>query len=96
MPPNYRHGLVFIDDSQNLESLEAMVAEFKEWSSFFSDGLVGFQYGYRADREWWEKFEDPAKTIGDELIQNIPNVVGLYWVDFTLETILQPEEDAQP
>jgi hypothetical protein len=73
-----------------------MVAEFKEWGSFFSDGLVGFQYGYRADKKWWEKLEDPAKKIGDELLQHIPNAVGLYWVDFTLETILQPEEDAQP
>ncbi len=93
MPPNYRHGLVFIDDSQNLESLEAMVAEFKEWGSFFSDGQVGFQYGYRADKKWWEKLEDPAKQIGDELRQNIPNTVGLYWVDFTLETVLQPENN---
>lgn len=93
MPPHYRHGLVFIDDSQNLESLEAMVAEFKEWGSYFSDGQVGFQYGYRSDKNWWANFEDPAKKIGDELLRSIPNTIGLYWVDFTLETVLEPEEN---
>lgn len=91
MPPSYRHGLVFIDDSQNLESLEAMVAEFKEWGSYFSDAQVGFQYGYRSDKKWWANFEDPAKKIGEELRRSIPNTIGLYWVDFTLETVLEPE-----
>jgi len=91
MPPNYRHGLVFINDGQSLESLEDMVADFKEWGSYFSDGQVGFQYGYNSDKKWWGQFDDPAKLIGDELNQNIPNSIGLYWVDFTLETVLQPE-----
>ena len=96
LPPSYHEGLVFIDDSQNLESFEAMVAEFKDWGSYFSDGQVGFQFGYRADRNWWMNLEDPAKKIGDELLRTIPNVVGLYWVDFTLETVLQPEDNLDP
>jgi hypothetical protein len=96
MPPNYRHGIVFIDDSQNLESMEAMVAEFKAWGEYFSAGQVAFQYGYRSDKVWWSELEDPAKTIGDALLRNIPNTVGLYWVDFTLESLLQPEAYQHP
>ena len=90
MPPTYHKDIVFIDDSQELGSMQNMLDEFQYWGSYFSEGLVGFQYGYQSDKSWWQAYEDPAKYIGDKLKHHIPNTIGLYWVDFTLEVILEP------
>ena len=59
MPPTAREGLTFIDDSQILPSLDAMVDEFAEWAKTFAPAPVGFQIGYDSDRPWWEKLQDP-------------------------------------
>lgn len=91
MPPIHREGIVFIDDSQDFDSKEDMIAEFKDWGERFSGAQVGFQYGYSTDKSWWSLYEDPALVIGQEILNEIPNTVGLYWVDFTLEEILMPE-----
>lgn len=90
MPPTERDGLVFIDDSQGLESLDAMVDEFKLWGEAFAPAPVGFQYGYRSDKVWWKEFNDPPAEIGNSLIESIPNTEGLYWVDFTVFDIFPP------
>lgn len=50
MPPTYRDGLVFIDDSQGFESLEQLVSEFQEWGEAFYPFPVGFQCGYPRDK----------------------------------------------
>ena len=91
MPPTERKGLVFIDDSQQLENLDAMVAEFQTWGETFAPAAVGFQYGYPADKTWWREFEDPPKEIGEALLEAIPNAEGLYWVDFTIFDIFPPQ-----
>src|SRR5262245_14829671 len=91
MPPTYRTGLVFIDDSQGHGSLQAMVTEFSQWGQAFASAPVGFQYGYRSDRTWWRKLSDPPKTIGDALLTAIPNTRDLLWVDFTAYDIWPPE-----
>lgn len=90
MPPTFREGLVFIDDSQGVSSKQVLLDEFKEWGEYFSGGQVGFQYGYDSDRAWWGGMNDPAKEFGQALKDEIPNTIGLYWVDFTLETVLKP------
>ena len=59
MPPLYRDGLVLVDDSQQFESLEHLVAEFGAWGEAFAPSPVGFQYGYPADSVWWEQLDDP-------------------------------------
>ena len=84
MPPTEREGLVFIDDSQGLDSQEAMVAEFKRGGEAFAPAPVGFQYGYLSDKVWWKELEDPPAEIGNSLIDSVPNTEGLYWVDFTV------------
>ena len=33
---------------------------------------------------WWKELPDPAKDIGNTLIGTIPNLYGLYWVDFSI------------
>jgi hypothetical protein len=90
MPPNYRTGLVFIDDSQGHGSLNAMVTEFSNWGQTFAPSPVGFQYGYQSDKSWWSNLNDPPRTIGNALLASIPNTRDLVWVDFTAYDIWPP------
>lgn len=90
MPPTARDGLVFIDDSQILPSLDAMVEEFAEWGRAFAPAPVGFQYGYESDRSWWKQLEDPPADIGRRILDAVPNTEGLYWVDFTVLEVFPP------
>lgn len=78
MPPTYRDGVFFIDDSQQFESFEAMVSEFTAWGNAFAPAPVGFQYGYPADRPWWQGLQDPPTEIGQTILENVPNTKGLF------------------
>jgi hypothetical protein len=91
MPPTYRTGLVFIDDSQGHGSLGAMVNEFSTWGQTFAPSPVGYQYGYQSDKTWWSDLADPPRDIGNALLANIPNTRDLLWVDFTAYDIWPPE-----
>jgi len=88
MPSTYRGNILFVDDSQDFtfssSPFNAMVNEFKAWGQSFPKNKVAFQFGYSADEGWWGKLNDPVKTIGDKLIQNVSNCAGLFWVDFTI------------
>jgi hypothetical protein len=90
MPPTYRDGLVFVDDSQQFESFDDMVNEFAAWGKFFASSPVGFQYGYPADKDWWKQLADPPREIGQKILENAPNTVGLFWVDFTVLQVFPP------
>jgi len=96
MPPTEREGLLFIDDSQILPSLEVMVDEFVEWGRAFAPAPVGFQYGYPSDRPWWSKLEDPPGDVGRAILERVPNTEGLYWVDFTVLDLFPPGPDDRP
>ncbi len=85
MPPDYRERLIFVNDSQDLGALGQMKIEFQNWANFFSPSPVAFQIGYESDKSWWQYYYDPAGTIGRELINIIPNLNGIFWVDFTLK-----------
>ena len=87
MPPTYRGNILFVDDSQIFPNMSALVNEFKSWGQKFYPNPVAFQYGYPADKPWWSLLPDPVKTIGQSLINNIPNCSGLFWVDFTINDI---------
>jgi hypothetical protein len=89
MPPTYRTGMAFIDDSQEFPSLNAMVAEFAAWGHAFAPSPVGFQYGYEADQQWWGSLDNPPLDIGTAILEAAPNTSDLYWVDFTMEQIWQ-------
>ncbi|MGA7617336.1 MAG: hypothetical protein WBX15_19400 [Thermoanaerobaculia bacterium] len=93
MPPTVREGILFIDDSQIFPSLDAMIDEFTEWGRSFASAPVGFQFGYPSDRPWWQKLDDPAKAIGQPLVERVPNLEGLYWVDFTVLDVFPPPPD---
>ena len=92
MPPTYREGLLFVDDSQILPSLEAMVNEFAEWGKAFAPAPVAFQYGYPSDKPWWSQLDDPPADIGRAILARVPNTEGLYWVDFTVLELFPPED----
>jgi peptidoglycan/xylan/chitin deacetylase (PgdA/CDA1 family) len=97
MPPTAREGLFFIDDSQILPSLDAMVTEFAEWGRTFAPAPVGFQIGYESDRPWWKQLKDPPAEIGRRIVDAVPNARALYWVDFTvLEVFPAPAPPPAP
>jgi hypothetical protein len=83
MPPTYRDGIVFVDDSQAFKSLNALVTDFTAWGKYFAPAPVGFQFGYARDRKWWRKLANPPRDIGTAILAKVPNTMDLYWVDFT-------------
>ncbi len=87
MPPTYRGNIFFVDDSQIFNSLQQMVNEYKDWGQTFAPNYSGFQFGYQADKHWWSEFDDPPKTIGQSIIDNVPECKGVFWVDFTVTEI---------
>ncbi|MCX6152075.1 MAG: T9SS type A sorting domain-containing protein [Ignavibacteriales bacterium] len=95
MPTSYRGNILFVDDSQDFTtsghnvsaSFNYMANEFTNWGNSFSKNKVAFQFGYKADEWWWSQFNDPMLTIGNKLIQKIPNCAGLFWVDFTINKL---------
>jgi len=91
MPPTERDGIFFVDDSQQFESFDHMVNEFAEWGEAFAPAPVGFQYGYPADKIWWQNLQDPPKDIGQALLDKVSNTQGLFWVDFTVLDVFPPE-----
>ena len=92
MPPNVRENVKFVSNSQMFPSLTRMVNEFKRWGDTFYPAPIGFQFGYPNDKEWWGKYENAPKTIADSLFAAIPNLNGLYWVDFSTHEVF-PEID---
>lgn len=90
MPPSYRDGIVFINDSQQFDSFDHMLREFTAWGEHFAPASVGFQYGYPADKTWWKDLQDPPGDIGNALIENISNTASLFWVDFSIKEIFPP------
>jgi hypothetical protein len=90
MPPTYRDGIVFVNDSQQFESLDAMLINFKAWGDTFAPAPVGFQYGYSSDKIWWKELQDPPGDIGNMLLDSIPNISALFWVDFSILDVFPP------
>jgi hypothetical protein len=70
---------------------EEIVAEFQAWGEAFTPAPVGFQFGYLADKNWWQEHADPPGDIGQAILESIPNTEGLYWVDFTIFDIFPPQ-----
>ncbi len=91
MPPTVRDGIMFVNDSQQFESFDQLVAEFTAWGQFFAPSPVGFQFGYPADKKWWQDLQDPPKDIGQAILDNVPNTKGIFWVDFTILDVFPPQ-----
>jgi fibronectin type 3 domain-containing protein/peptidoglycan/xylan/chitin deacetylase (PgdA/CDA1 family) len=96
-PPSYRGDIIFVNDSQEFTSLSAMVDEFANyWAPEFYPNPVWFQYGYEADRSWWETLDNPPKDIGDAIDAAVPQDCGLFWVDFTMRDVFPAVADTTP
>lgn len=91
MPPTFRDGIVFIDDSQIFKSADEMIGEFAKWGKTFAPAPVGFQYGYQSDKTWWSRMKDPVKEIGDRILAATPNTETLIWVDFSVRDVFPPD-----
>jgi len=61
-----------------------------EWGWRYYPAPVAFQIGYPADKKWWGKYSDPARTIGEAILKTVPNAMGLFWVDFTALEVFPP------
>ncbi len=90
MPPNAREGIVFINDHQDFESLDDMLANFTAWGEYFDGYPVGYQFGYYSDAKWWRAYEDPAAEIGNAILGQNENTRALFWVDFSVLEIFPP------
>ncbi len=91
--PSIQGGeILFVDDIQGFRSLDEMLAEFAEWGRHFYPASVAFQIGYPADKKWWETYRDPVKSIGEAIVNTIPNAMGIYWVDFTALEVFPPDQ----
>lgn len=86
--PTYRGDIVFVDDSQIVESEDVLVKEFEAWGRFFHPNPVMFQIGYPSDRPWWSRLAEPPKTLGQAIAARIEQPCGIIWVDFTLREVL--------
>jgi hypothetical protein len=91
MPPTFRDGILFVDDSQIFKSSDEMIEEFAKWGRTFAPAPVGFQYGYQSDKPWWSKMKDPVKEIGDRILAATPNAETLIWVDFSVQDVFPPD-----
>jgi len=90
LPPAYRGGIIFIDDSEQNGSYDNFKTEMINFANRFYPNPVMFQIGYPSDKPWWSKLATPIpKTIGNDLAGLArQDRVGLVWVDFSLRDVL--------
>lgn len=92
LPPKYRGDVVFVDDSQQFDSLQSFLAEYKQFAETYYPNLVLYQIGYRADKKWWGGVTAPIpKTLGEQLAAGTRQDCGIVWVDFSLRDVLPTE-----
>ena len=90
--PEASDGLVFINDSQGFHgNLNKMCSEFADWADNFYPCPVMFQIGYNADKDIWGEMENPAKELGEAILEKCTsnNDIGIIWVDFTLKEVIE-------
>ena len=99
MPTEHYEDIVFISDSLDFPNLDALIDDFANyWATSFPNSKVGFQIGYnfdanndyKTDRDWWSLMDDPAKEIGTAIIDNVSNLEGIYWVDYSIKEVFPP------
>ena len=94
MPKTYRGDIVFIDDGQEVKSLDELLDAFQNrWADHFSPSPVFFQIGYNSDKPWCQNLDNPPLTIGRAIAQRVKQSCGIIWVDFSLREVfkLSPE-----
>ena len=90
--PDPKEGLIFVDDSQIFHGdTEYMCNQFSHWAEYYAPCPVMFQIGYNADEDIWGNLENPAKELGEMIINACTsgNDIGIIWVDFTLKEVIE-------
>ena len=91
LPPKYRDGLIFVNDSQYYDSPAEQRDDFAAWAEHYAPNPVMFQIGYAADKSTvWGKYKNPAKELGQYIVEGCKsgNDIGIIWVDFTLSQVI--------
>lgn len=88
--PSNMEGFIYVNDSQQFESMDHVLSEFTDWALYYAPQPVMFQIGYAADKWIWETYDNPAKEFGEAIIKECHsgNDVGIIWVDFTLSQVI--------
>jgi hypothetical protein len=90
MPKTYRGDIVFIDDGQEVKSLDELLDAFQNrWADHFYPSPVFFQIGYNSDKPWWQNLDNPPQTIGRAIAQRVKQSCGIIWVDFSLRDVFK-------
>ncbi|MFO7888852.1 MAG: hypothetical protein R6V04_00775 [bacterium] len=90
MPDNYRGDMIFVDDSQGFNTFTDFIDEMTNyWADYFSPNTVFFQVGYSRDQSWWQYLDNPPYDIGVALADRVDQNCGVFWVDFTLQDVIQ-------
>ena len=90
MPPTYRgenNDIEFINDAQNMKSLQSLEATFKTWVDLYQPCPLYFQIGYVDDEKWWNKYDNPVHYVSNYLCNNLKTKnqqLGIVWVNFSL------------
>ena len=95
--PDDMEGFIYVNDSQgfragrNTTALEEMADDFAAWAFLFDPCPVMFQIGYNADEDIWGDMENPAKELGQAILDACfsENDKGIIWVDFTLDKAMR-------
>ena len=88
--PGKVDGLIYVNDSQQFDSLQHAFTELSEWASYYAPNPVMFQIGYNADKWIWNTYANPAKQFGQAIVDQCRsgNDVGIIWVDMTLSQVI--------
>ena len=95
--PDDMDGFIYVNDSQgfhagrNTTALEEMADDFAAWAFLFDPCPVMFQIGYNADEDIWGDMDNPAKELGQAILDACfsENDKGIIWVDFTLDKAMR-------
>jgi hypothetical protein len=86
LPPTYRGGIIFVDDTEQNGSYTAFLADHKGFADHFYPSDVMFQIGYPSDRSWWSQRPAPIpQNLGDALSAQTRQNCGVLWVDFSID-----------
>ena len=88
--PSKMEGLIYVNDSQQFDSIDHAKREFSEWAGYYAPQPVMFQIGYDDDEDIWSKYKNPAKEYGQAIVDACKsgNDVGIVWVDFTFNEVV--------
>ena len=91
LPKTFPSDMIFVNDSQQFHSLEQLKGDFQYWASLYAPNPVFFQIGYDDDKDLWSTLSNPAKDLGNLILDGLDTEnqdCGIIWVDFTLTDVL--------